>query len=93
MKIGRERKNTKIRISQYLNLPRGTDKFTTAGPTFAAALAIVSLPKHPQQGFVPSPPSNGADFFASSDGADSAEANLEKRNGKCPVNNFKDVIY
>lgn len=57
---------------------------TTAEPTFAAALAIVSLPKHPQQGFVPSPTSKGAAFFVSAGGADSAEATLDKRNGKFP---------
>lgn len=66
---------------------------TTAEPTFAAALAIVSLPKHPQQGFAPSPTSKGDAFFVSAGEADSAEATLERRNGKFPTNTVSKRLY
>lgn len=70
------------------NLLRGIDKLTTAGPTIAAALASVSLSKHPQQGFISSPTSDEFSFLVSSGGADSAEANVENRNGK-----FSAITY
>lgn len=46
------------------SIPFGTDRLTTAGPILAAALAIVSLPKHPQQGFGELPTSPNASVLS-----------------------------
>ena len=48
--------------------PFETETFTTAGPTLAAAFAIVSLPKNSQR-FAPSSTAPEAFFGTSDDGA------------------------
>jgi len=55
---------------------------TTAGPTLAAAFAMVSLPKHPGQVFCPSPTFPGTSLLISADGT---EPVLEKNNGRFPA--------
>lgn len=64
------------------SIPFGTDRLTTAGPILAAALAIVSLPKHPQQGFGELPTSPNASVLSLAAGT---EPVAEKSRGWFPT--------
>lgn len=71
-------------------IPFGADKLTTAGPTLAAALAIVSRPRQLQECLGPPPATEEVSLLISDDDDGSALV-LETKNGNLPT--LYDITY